>query len=389
MNKSVFSLFLISTIIFLSCQKEEILEPFDYPGLLANSVERVEIFDDGTILTLSNEGIFFKRPMSSGNTFRENNFQLSSYDAFRMRFFLTESGEIYGVNNQYVMVIDNSGFNFYTQNVLTLNGYLSSAGFGLSPDDKLLRLDYSTEKYDSASNSYVYHLRISEWENEKWYSEETEIISALSSTDKTPSIVFDNNTAYIVTTKIYEADFDEIYNLDPEELVPVNSTSDIVMNELRFYNKTIMGFGQSVNPFDSYPRNIYSSSSVSITSGRLSSDDFSNCADSDYGLSVDDFIGYHEENSIFFQEESYNWFTSDNTRGDLVFFDMLKGKCESQSILAINDFDDGSLSINDVSMDFKSDMLYLATNSGLYMYDLSTNLPTRYLDYLIDEGKDE
>jgi len=68
---------------------------------------------------------------------------------------------------------------------------------------------------------------------------------------------------------------------------------------------------------------------------------------------------------------------------------MLKGKCESQSILAINDFDDGSLSINDVSMDFKSDILYLATNSGLYMYDLSTNLPTRYLDYLIDEGKDE
>ena len=387
MSKSLFVILLVPLFFFGSCQKEETLLPIEYPGLLANRIDRVSVLDDGTLLVMNSEGIFVRYPDNTTSVISYNFNETDLRFAYDMKF-LVGNDVIYGVDESNILEITRNGYSFYSSEFLS-NGLLAHPEYVITTDNELLKVSYGSSRYNQNLNVYEWAVKISKWESRTWLISETDLYVPDIYSATTPVMAFaSSSTAYLHIDKLYELAYKDFDDISFEEIVAINGTiTDNSFYEMTVFGNEIIGFNRILHEYANWTGSFSRSNMFNATTGKLSSNSpSSSCGVEPFGtFSFDQYLGYDGATAFFYNETVFNLFSTEDKRGELYSYDLESGTCDLDIILAVGALQGVEVDIIDVDIDPSKNEIYLGTSRGLYIYDRLAHSVEHYLDNLINE----
>lgn len=381
---------LILLVLFAGCQGEEFLEPFDYPGLLNNHIDHVSYLFDGTLIVITQEGLYVENPDKSSKLYSSSS--TPNFEALSTLSFMRVGNEIIGVGQTYMAVISESTCSvFSNSNAGSSNVY--NASYTVSPFNELIRVDYGQGEYDQSTGDYFYPVRLSKWVKDSWDTATTNILVHESRVYDPPTIAFSSEEwAYLGCDNLYEIEYRDFDSFDYEKIIPTNSTGiDIryyqmfsIGNKVYSFNERLLD-DNSTGSGGNYSRSF----KINTTSGSLNMFDYGDACSDSYRLDYDYYMGLEGTEAFFFKKETYNFYSSDDVRGEVQRFDLENGQCSTIPVPSSGFLSDFEYEITDVAIDETQERLFIGTNQGLLLYNLEDFSVQSYLSIIIEDADND
>jgi hypothetical protein len=358
----------------LACRKETTLQTIPYPELLNDEIRIAKVFPSGVVFFAGPNGFYIDFIDREDVSIPITDFDFNANQTASMQFHLTADNTILGLNDQYLLIIKNSQFEYQRLNYLT-----NAVNFNqvLSPSGQLFRTDYWNTSDALSSGKYL--IRVSIYENEEWRVYKTNMGVPVQNFDL-PSIAFDSDgDAYITTNPIFHLTDVEGDTLAFEKLkysTTENGVKSIAKPQI--VDQTIYGFDKTEGPNRDYRFN--------FNTGQFKSRNLADnsCLVGNSIPKITNILSFENQSSAcWISTFELNYINNDEFLGALMIYDHMSGRCQTQTI-PYNGGYPGSSNINSVDFNWTSNQLIFGTNQGAYFYDFNSNNLSPYITKVFD-----